>query len=45
VSSLNKAMFDVVVDDGIREPAANILYEGSYDGQKASAEMMPVTYT
>ena len=43
VSSLYSAMFEDVFEDGDNEPAAKKLYEGSYEGQNASAEIIPTT--
>jgi hypothetical protein len=41
VSSSKSAMFVELAEEGEREPAAYSLYEGSYDGQNARAEMIP----
>jgi hypothetical protein len=41
VSSSKIAMFGEFAEEGEREPAAYRRYEGSYDGQNASAEMIP----
>jgi len=42
VSSSKSAMFAEFPEEGEREPAAYSRYEGSYEGQNARAEMIPV---
>ena len=42
VSSSKSAMFAELAEEGEREPAAYSRYEGSYEGQNARAEMIPV---
>jgi hypothetical protein len=42
VSSSKSAMFAAFGEEGEREPAAYSRYEGSYEGQNARAEMIPV---
>jgi hypothetical protein len=42
VSSSKSAMFAEFLEEGEREPAAYSRYEGSYEGQNARAEIIPV---